>query len=167
MTKAGKAWLTIVDQADLWLARAASIVLGMMMLFIFGGAISRYAFNAPIAGGNEIIEMASVAVVMLGVAYCTKRDAHVRIDLLDPILGRRGRAFGNALYQFLGTIVLAFLVKAYIFRTWEAWQYQDHSNMIGIPLWPFYGLIIAGMGMYCAILIAQLARQIWLIGQSK
>ena len=39
---------------DMWLATLSGIALGFMMLFVFAGAILRYAFNAPIVGGNEV-----------------------------------------------------------------------------------------------------------------
>ncbi|MCA0871506.1 TRAP transporter small permease [Seohaeicola saemankumensis] len=155
-----KARRTLFDRADTWLALTASVVLAAMMIFVFAGAILRYAFNAPIHGGNEVVELASVAVVMLGIPYCTRRDAHVRIDLLDPLLGRSGRAFGDALYRVIGIVVLGFLVRAYVARTLDALEFDDRTNMIGIPVWPFYALICAGMGLYALILLVQLIGQI-------
>lgn len=150
---------SLIDRADTGLALIASVVLAAMMLFVFAGAILRYAFNAPIHGSNEVVELASVAVVMLGIPYCTRREAHVRIDLLDPVLGPMGRAFGDMLYRVIGIVVLGFLVRAYVARTLDALEFDDRTNMIGIPIWPFYALICAGMGLYALILLMQLIRQ--------
>lgn len=159
-----RAWSKKFDQADVWLAGVTSLVLAFLMVFVFAGFVLRYAFNAPIPGGNEVVELASVALVMLAVPYCNTREAHVRIDLLDPVLGRAGRAIGDALYRVIGIVVLGFLVKAYVARTLDALEYDDRTNMIGIAIWPFYALIIVGMGLYGAILLAQLIRQIRQVG---
>ncbi len=152
------------ERADMWLATISGLALAFMMVFVFAGAILRYAFNAPIAGGNEVLEMASVAIVMLAVPYCTTQDAHVRIDLLDRPLGRVGRMLTEVLYRVIGIVVLWFLVKSYIARALDAHEFDDVTNMLDIPLWPFYGLIVFGMGLYAVILAAQLVmlgRCLW------
>ncbi len=154
----------LIGRVNMWFATISAIVLAFMMVFIFVGAILRYAFNAPIAGGNEILEMASVAIVMLAVPYCTTQDAHVRIDLLDNALGRVGRLLTEILYRLIAVVVLWFLVKSYVARTLDAREYDDVTNMLDIPLWPFYGLIVFGMGLYGIILAVQLvmmARPFW------
>lgn len=147
------AWFGRVDH---WLATLSAIILAFMMVFVFVSAILRYAFNAPIAGGNEVLEMASVATVMLAVPYCTTQDAHVRIDLLDKALGRVGRLFTDALYCVIGIVVLGFLANSYLARTFDALEYEDVTNMLDIPVWPFYALIVFGMGLYAVILAVQL-----------
>lgn len=151
-------------RVDMWLATISGLTLAFMMVFVFAGAILRYAFNAPIAGGNEVLEMASVAIVMLAVPYCTTQDAHVRIDLLDSTLGRVGRMLTDVLYSVIGIIVLWFLVKSYIARALDAHEFDDVTNMLDIPLWPFYGMIVFGMGLYALILafqLVKLARKLW------
>jgi len=154
-----QAWLNSFSRADYWLANIASAVLFLTMLFVFAGAILRYAFNTPIYGGNEYVEMASVAIVMLGLPYCTTRDDHVRIDLLDSALGKSGRAVTDAMYRIIGVVVLWHLIKAYIVRVSDALEYGDRTNLADIPIWPFHALICFGMTLYAVILILQLAQQ--------
>ena len=47
------------------LTLASSLALAVLLVVTFAGVVMRYAFNAPILGNNEIIEMASVVLVML------------------------------------------------------------------------------------------------------
>lgn len=151
-------------RVDIWLATISGLTLAVMMVFVFAGAVLRYVFNAPIVGGNEVLEMASVAIVMLAVPYCTLQDAHVRIDLLDRPLGRVGRMLTDVLYRVIGIVVLWFLVKSYVARTLDALEFDDVTNMLDLPLWPFYGLVVFGMGLYAVILAAQLVmlgRSLW------
>lgn len=156
MFRKKEARLSWIGRADIWLATVAAVVLAGMMAFVFVGAILRYAFNAPVPGGNEILEMASVAAVMLSVPYCTTQDAHVRIDLMDGVLGKVGRLLTDVLYRVIAIIVLWFLTKSYVARSLDAHEYQDVTNMLSIPIWPFYALIVIGMGLYGVILAVQL-----------
>lgn len=150
-------WL---GRVSIWLATISSVVLALMMVFVFVGAILRYAFNAPIPGGNEVLEMASVALIMLAIPYCTLADGHVRIDLLDGFLPRFGKAFTEVLSITIGTVVLAYLVKSYVSRSLDALEFEDVTNMLAIPLWPFYALVVFGMGLYAIILLVQLINLI-------
>ncbi|WP_416915753.1 MAG: TRAP transporter small permease [Roseicyclus sp.] len=147
-------------QFDIWLAMGSAMVLGLMMLFVFAGVVMRYAFNAPILGANEVLELASVAVVMLAIPYCTVEDGHVRIDLLDGALGRLGRWITEILYRVVGLAVLFFVTRSYFDRTLDAWAYADTTNLLRIPIWPFYGLVLIGMGLFAAILALQMLRMI-------
>ncbi len=156
MTENGTAWPRWIGRADIWLARVSAVVLAGMMLFVVAGAVLRYAFNAPIAGGNEVLEMASVALVMLAVPHCTAREEHIRIDLLDRPLGRVGRALTDVLYYGVGMAVLWFLTRSYIARTSDAFEFEDTSNMLDIPVWPFYALVAFGMGAFGLILAGKM-----------
>lgn len=156
MTENGNAWPRLIGRVEIWLAGVSAVVLAGMMLFVVTGAVLRYVFNAPIAGGNEVLEMASVALVMLAVPYCTAREVHIRIDLLDRPLGRVGRALTDAFYYVLGIAVLWSLTRSYVARTLDAFEFEDTSNMLDIPVWPFYGLVAFGMGAFGLILVGKL-----------
>jgi TRAP-type C4-dicarboxylate transport system permease small subunit len=147
-------------RVDLWLGLLSSAVLGAMMLFIFVSALLRYGFNAPIVGANEVLSLAAVAMVMLGLPLVTTRDAHVRIDLLDGALGRWGKAVTDALYRVIALVVLWFLTRAYVLRTLDAYEFEDTTNMLDAVIWPFYALVAFGMGAYALILAGQLVRMV-------
>lgn len=145
---------------DLWLAVLASVVLGAMMVFIFASAVMRYAFNAPVVGGNEVLGLGAVAMVMLALPYTTTQDSHIRIDLFDSILGRTGKALTDALYQGIGMVVLWFLTRAYVDKTLEAIEFEDTTNMREVLIWPFYALVTFGVGTYGVILAGQLVLSV-------
>ncbi len=135
------------------------------MVFVFAGTVLRYVFNAPILGNNEVLEMAAVALVMLAIPYCTLEDAHVRIDLLDKVLGDIGRWLTEILYRGLAAWVLFYLVRSYVYRTLDALEYSDVTNLLRIPIWPFCGLVALGMGLYALILSVQLLFIVIRIGK--
>lgn len=156
MSRAGKTRLRRLGRVDLWLAVLASVVLGVMMVFIFVSAVMRYAFNTPVVGANEALSLGAVAMVMLALPYTTTQDSHIRVDLFDTLLGRRGKALTDALYQWIALVVLWFLTRAYVAKTLEALEFEDTTNMLEVVIWPFYALVTFGMGAYGVILAGQL-----------
>jgi TRAP-type C4-dicarboxylate transport system permease small subunit len=145
-------------RVDIWLAGISSVVLAAMMMLVVVGAVMRYAWNAPIVGGNELLEMGSVAVIMLALPYCTTSQAHIRIDLFDPMLGRFGRLVTDVFANVLALIVLFYLARSYVVRTLDAFEFEDTTNMMDIPIWPFYGLVAFGIGAYALVLLLELVQ---------
>ena len=148
---------TWFGRANLVLAGAAGLSLLFMVVVIAVGVVLRFAFSLPILGANEIIQLTSVAVVMLALPLCTAADTHVRVDVLDNAIGPWGRIIGDLLSRVLSSFALSILVWRAFFKALDAHRYGDATNMLGLPIWPFYGMVAAGMALCVVILVAQLA----------
>lgn len=139
-----------------FLTFASSLALIVLLVTTFAGVIMRYIFNAPILGNNEIIEMASVVLVMLAMPGTAQKEAHIRVDVFDGPIGPAGRFIGDVLTRCVSIFLLAFLG----WRSWgkltDAAEYGDATNMLAIPLWPFYGLLVLGAVLYVLVLAIQL-----------
>ncbi len=68
----------------------AGLVLTAVMLLTVADVTLRFA-AAPIYGSQEITELGMAALIMLALPYCSATDGHIRVDLFDDRLGRRGR----------------------------------------------------------------------------
>ena len=151
----GLAHSTQVGWAVRLLTVLASIALAILLVATFAGVIMRYVFEAPILGGNEIIQMASVALVMLAMPAAAHSETHIRVDVFDSMLGRWGRAFGDLLSRGIAIFLLVMLA----WRSWDklldAAEFGDATNMLRIPEWPFYGLLLAGSALYAIVLFLQ------------
>ncbi len=145
----------LADRAGKALGALSAISLLIMMGVTFVGVLMRYVFNAPILGVNEMMELASVALVMLAMPYATQTEAHVRVDVLDKFIGRYGRFAGDLLMRIISAYVLGALIQRAWARFAGALQYGDATNMLKVPLWPFYGLIIVGMSLFILVLVLQ------------
>ncbi|MBV1723913.1 MAG: TRAP transporter small permease [Hoeflea sp.] len=147
---------TPVEWTVRMLTLASSLALGLLLLVTFAGVVMRYFFNAPILGSNEIIELVSVAVVMLAMPGAAQRQMHIRVDVFDGLIGAFGRFAGDIVARGLSIYLLTLL-------GWRAWgkltdaaEYGDVTNMLSIPLWPFYGLLVLGAALYAIVLAIQL-----------
>ena len=60
----------------------SGVMLFFIAAFIFIDVLGRYVFNHPITGSQEIVELAIVCVLYLGLPYSTYCRSHVRVDAL-------------------------------------------------------------------------------------
>jgi TRAP-type C4-dicarboxylate transport system permease small subunit len=127
-----------------------------MVVLIAIGVVLRYAFATPILGINEIVQLNSVAVVMLALPWATAEGAHVRVDVLDRAIGRVGRFVGDVASRSLSSFVLAVLVWRAGLKALDALKYGDATNMLSLPIWPFYAILAVGMSLCVLVMIGQL-----------
>ena len=142
-----------IDRATRALSVFAGISLLLMMGTISFGVLTRYLLNMPITGIDEIVQMTGVGLIMLALPYATLHGAHVRVDIFDDSLGRTGRRFGDILSRLLSGWVLLVLVSRALDKLRDAWEFEDTTNMLGMPLWPFYGMLAAGISL-CLLVFA-------------
>jgi TRAP-type C4-dicarboxylate transport system permease small subunit len=147
---------TYVEWAVHSLTFLSALSLGILLVVTFASVIMRYFLNAPILGSNEIIQLASVALVMLAMPGAAQAGMHIRVDVFDERIGAVGRFVGDVLTRAVSVYLLGILA-------WRAWgklldaaEFGDVTNMLRIPFWPFYGLLILGSVVYALVLAIQL-----------
>lgn len=145
-----------VDRAGEFLAILAGISLVFMVLVISVGVVMRFVLAMPILGSNEIVQLTAVAVVALSLPHCTASDGHVRVDVLDEAIGPFGRLVGDILSRVLSIIVLGVLAWRATLKSLDALKYGDATNMLALPIWPFYGLLSFGVAVAALALMSQL-----------
>ncbi len=147
----------LVEQGGEILAILAGTSLMFMVLVIAVGVVMRFVLAMPILGANEIVQLTAVAVVALALPYCTVTDGHVRVDVLDEAIGPIGRLIGDVLSRVLSIIVLGVLAWRAGLKALDALKYGDATNMLSLPIWPFYGLLAFGVAAAALALAVQLA----------
>ena len=143
-------------------ARALAIVAGagllVVLTLIFVSVVMRYIFSTPIVGVNEIVQLASVGIVMLALPWCTAEGAHVGVDVLDHKIGPWGRFLGDIQARLIAALILSVLVWRAILKAMDAHEFGDATNMLQMPIWPFYAMIAGGMALSALVLLAQLIQ---------
>ena len=145
-------WL---DRATAWLAVLAAIALIFLVVVISAGVMLRYVFGTPILGLNEISQMTAVVLVMAALPYCTERGGHVGVDVFDNAIGPWGRLIGDLCSRLLSAFVLSILVWRATLKALDAWEFGDTTNMLALPIWPFYGVLALGIALTVLVLAAQ------------
>jgi TRAP-type mannitol/chloroaromatic compound transport system permease small subunit len=104
-----------------WIGRTASWLAPAVVILIFGIVVARYLFEVGSVAAGELALALHSAGFLIGAAFALKRDAHVRIDVLRPRFGIRGRAA----VELLG--VIFFLLPFAVFMVWSSWGYVAAS----------------------------------------
>ena len=137
------------------LARLSCLVLAAIVLLTVADTALRYLFNAPIAGSNEMVEIMLSFLIMLALPVCTANRAHVKVDLLDGMLGRVGRRIADIVTGGIALVILFFLSKRCLDKAGDALEFGDTTIYLGFPQWPIYATISAATAMVGLILLLQ------------
>lgn len=163
-------WPDLFGRATLILAVLAGILLVFMMVLITSAVLMRYVAGQPILGVNEIVQLTAVALTMLALPYATYTMNHVRADIFDPALGRWGRFVADIGSRLVSIFVLGHLVRRAWFKALDAYEYGDATNMLSLPIWPLYALILVGVSvsiLVFAMQIVLIVRQGHAMGDTK
>ena len=122
----------------------AGILLGLCTLLVVASTIGRYVFSWPIPDSFDISRYLIGACMMWGFASLGYRGGHIAVDLIYEPLGPRGR---RVLDVFAWALLLAFtalLAYMMFFRLTSAFNSNEATFDLRIPVWPLIGLIWLG-----------------------
>jgi TRAP-type C4-dicarboxylate transport system permease small subunit len=129
------------------------IFMGMMFLGT-ADVLGRYAFDSPILGSQELMQVGMGAIVMLGWAYTQKEDGHIKVDLFLNMFPKNAQKVLNLVMTILGL----FLFAAIGFKGWEIAlaNLNRHFLVIHFPSGPFYFLVPVGAFFLCLEFIVRI-----------
>lgn len=144
---ADRALIARIDRAlaaALHVATAAgALSLAVMMLATDFDIVSRLAFNRPVHGIVELVEILVLASAMLALPETFMRDEQIRIDLIDSVLGKRALALVRAASLIACMAFLSVMCWNLIAPLRDARLFGDVKPDLGAPVWPLYALILA------------------------
>lgn len=142
-----------LERATNGLLFLAGIGLIFMVVIIAFGVVARYVLGTPILGLNEIIQLTAVVLVMAALPHCTAHDGHVAVDVFDRVIGPWGRLIADLAARLLTGFVFALLVRRAALKALDAWEFEDTTNMLRLPIWPFYVVLALGVAI-CVLIFA-------------
>ena len=127
---------------------AGSCWIVVLMLLINVEALGRSAFNSPIIGVIEMIEISIVGIVFMQLADSLRRGVLTRSDgLFNQVMARKpalGHAMGVAT-GLLGAVFMCLILLGMIPFLIDAWV-NDHyigvEGMFTAPVWPVALIIV-------------------------
>lgn len=137
-------------------ALGASIWASLLLLFsILVLIILRYVYGLAFSWLSELVIYAFSAMFLLGAAGALRDHAHVRVDILRPVFGPRGRAIIEfaGVYLFLIPICILILhasVSGSFVRSWANFEGSRESD--GLPIVFVFRTLIP---LFAVLLLAQ------------
>lgn len=157
-------------RAVLWAVRVTASLsvfsLGLLLVMIAISVVARYVFGAPLLGSNEVLQLALVAMVTLALLPSAHGEHHIRVDVLDAYIGKWGRFAGDLISRVISAFVLFSLSYRATSQALDALEFGDATNMLAIPLWPFYTLIVLGAFLHATVLLIQIV-DVWRRGVNE
>jgi len=141
-------------------AAAAALVLVLMALMAYEVAL-RYVFKAPTVWSYDVSTMTMGAVFVLSIGYTLATNAHVRVDILKPLFGRRGpHVIDFVGYAFVMLPLLLWLTWAFWGYFHDAWLSQERSGQSAWnpKVWPFRLVMLAGVAVWMLQTLAEVAK---------
>lgn len=134
-------------------AIVAVLIFAIMALTVVD-VVGRYLFNAPVKGSIEAIELMLGVLIYMAIPLASARAEHIRIDLLDYLLGPRARQAQRLIGNAASAVVMAFLAWRLYERGKQFAQFRDTSSHLGVPLAPVAWL----MAFFAAITVLVVLR---------
>ncbi len=128
-----------------------------LMLFGVAQILLRVAFDAPIFGYIDIVEVSMVGFAVLSIAFVQRVGGHVRMELVLSRL--RGRALW--LVEAGGALAAAFIVAVLIPYSYmhfaRAFSFGDSTIDIELPTWPAKLVVPVALALLLLRLLVQCA----------
>ena len=126
-----------------------------IMLIVVADVAMRYMFNSPIIGVSELVGLyLMVLLFFFAMSAAFTNDAHIRVDLLLPLMSHRVRRVSEAICCAMSVPVFALIAIPSGRSAFDAWERGDVlAGLIPWPTWIPPAIVTIG----CWLLAARLA----------
>lgn len=114
-----------------------------MMTLTFVDVVLRYVVNRPLRGSLEITELLLLVLIFAGLPLVTHASEHVTMDLIDRLLGERGRRFLNQLVELVCASLMFLLAWLMWIKAGRIAAYGDTTDVLRIVVGPFVYFMVA------------------------
>ena len=139
-------WLDTVSRT---LDRASAYVfLPFMTLIMLMEVIGRYVFNHPFIWSLEAVKHLLIIVLLFGVPECTRRNGHIRMELLNLQMPDWARRAVEVLYALIGIVVFGLIAKKAGGEIGYLKSIPVTTEFLGLPIWLYYtGIVVLSVMM--------------------
>ncbi|MDH4249345.1 MAG: TRAP transporter small permease [Deltaproteobacteria bacterium] len=142
----------IVRKVQVAQIRLAMLALLGMIGITFLDVLFRFAFQAPIRGTYDLVEISLLIFVFFGMGAVFLKHHHIVVDLFDHVLSARIVAGLILLANLLSTACLTLMAWAMIPPALQSHAYGDVKLELGLPIYQLW--IVALIGMVGTIICA-------------
>ncbi len=145
---------------------AGSCWIVVLMLLINIEAIGRSAFNSPIIGVIEMIEISIIGIVFMQLADSLRRGVMTRSDGLVNQMMQRLPAIGHfmgVITHLLGAIFMIIILFGsipYLGESWRKDYYIGVEGMFTAPVWPIALIIVVAVFVTMVQFLVMLAGNV-------
>lgn len=149
------------------LTACGALALAVMLFWTILDVGGRLAFNRPIHGTLDLVEVTLVLVAFLALPECFRRDEQIKVDLFDTMMSssalRRLVVIGEiATLAFLGLLATTLWQPLA-----DAYRFGDQKPDLPVPVWTLLAAIEVALGVSMMVIVGRIAAQLRAIPQRE
>jgi TRAP-type C4-dicarboxylate transport system permease small subunit len=145
----------VIDKAFDWIARVIELTLALAfiaaVLLNFGNVVGRYLFGVSLLGSDEVQVFVMVGMTFLGAVVVTRRNQHLRMDVLVQFMPPAVRFLLRLAEQILLVALAGFVLSQSYFYARQMLRIGRTSDMSGVPMWIPHGAVALGFALILVI----------------
>jgi TRAP-type C4-dicarboxylate transport system permease small subunit len=138
----------VIDKAFDRVARAIELVLAVAFIFAvllnFANVVGRYLLGISLIGADEVQIFIMIGMTFLGAAVVTRRNMHLRMDVLVQFFPRPVQVLLRIIEQLLLITLAGFVLSQSWFYARQMLRIGRLSDMAGIPMWIPHATVALG-----------------------
>ena len=152
----------LIDRAFDRIARVLELALAVAFIFTvllnFANVVGRYVFGISLLGADEVQIFIMVGLTFIGAAIVSRRNMHLRMDVLVRFLPPPVRVALHVAEQLLLIVLAGFvLMQSYDYAS-RMLMLGRTSDMAGVPMWIPHGTVAFGFALVLIVVAWRLVR---------
>ena len=156
-----------LDKVSMVLIGLGIICLTALMLLITGDVAARLLLNKPISGSYELVQLLFSLTVFTGFIASQRYKAHIQISLFLRIMPGKLRFIVLGLVNTLGVGISGIITAALWNQAGKALNINSITDVLSIPVFPFYYLFTVFMAFFTLQLLVDTAKTFFAITNQK
>jgi TRAP-type C4-dicarboxylate transport system permease small subunit len=152
----------VIDKAFDSVARVIELALALAFIFAvllnFANVIGRYVLGISLIGSDEVQIFIMVGMTFLGAAVVTRRNLHLRMDVLIRFFPTPIQLLLRVLEQVLLIALAGFVLTQSFFYARQMLRIGRTSDMAGVPMWIPHGMVALGFALMLIVAVWGLIR---------
>lgn len=151
---------SVVFRLSKWLTYVGYIAILAMMLLVVVDVLSRFLFNHPLLGLNEIVVFLLCILIFSGLAWTEAEESNVVIPILFDRLPPRIQTPVYVFVNVLGIGILGLIAWRSAVYAGEQMGGGDMSPTLSIPTFPFIYFVAFGSGLFALVLLTKIVKRL-------
>ncbi len=128
-----------------------------MIALVIYDVFLRYVVGDPSVWANEVSAVLLILVVFATLPHVTIQREHLGNDMVYLMLGSRGKRVTAGAGYLCGAIFGGVLAFRSFTAMLDAHRYNEGTQNVDFPYWPFYGVMTVSAALVVVICILQIA----------
>lgn len=128
-----------------WLALLGGVLLLAVVAIVVLSVTGRnlvWIGLAPIPGDFELVQLSTALAIFCFLPWCQIQRAHVSVDILAPVLGKRLDAALSVLFNAMMTAATAFIAWRLSAGMGDYMLYGETTFILRLPVWWGYAVCV-------------------------